>query len=290
MRHSLSSFLNKGWLVLAVLGLTGICADAGFSAPVSGSERDPVTLKVVVVNPSADKVQQIPIRMDLPQEITPKDILENGGLQLEYDEDKSVHYMFKDSVELAPKETKVFEVVVRDIWFVQDGELDKLGSYTQLILGKLEKTEFFKAGKELADGITARLEEIRATQGDETLSRKTRIGAYRLHLQKIAQVKEDLAKMEKLLTFTGGPPVPEMLEESKLKSDAPSTKTTWIVIFMIMIFLGLLGGLFFFTWHSRIRQAQEFANVKELSFPEGSSPTEGNGASHPSDASKGKAA
>ena len=44
-----------------------------------------------------------------------------------------------------------------------------------------------------------------------------------------------------------------MLKESPLKSDAPSTTTTWLVIFLIMIFMGLLAGQFFFTWQRRVK-------------------------------------
>jgi hypothetical protein len=94
-------------------------------------------------------------------------------------------------------------------------------------------------------------------QGDETISRKQRIGSYRTHLQTLQAVKEDLARMEKLLTFSGGPPVPEMLEESPLKADAPSTTTTWLVIFLIITFMGLLAGQFFFTWQRRVKMTPE---------------------------------
>ena len=90
-------------------------------------------------------------------------------------------------------------------------------------------------------------------QSDETISRRQRIGGYRKNLLVMDAIKEDLARMEKLLSFTGGPPIPEMLEESPLKSDAPSTTTTWLVIFLIVIFMGLLAGQFFFTWQRRLK-------------------------------------
>jgi hypothetical protein len=73
----------------------------------------------------------------------------------------------------------------------------------------------------------------------------------------LAAVKDDLTRLEKLLSFTGGPPVPSMLEESPLKSDAPSTTTTWLVIFLIVIFMGLLAGQFFFTGQRRLKPGGE---------------------------------
>ena len=73
--------------------------------------------------------------------------------------------------------------------------------------------------------------------------------------------------MEKLLAFAGGPPVPEMMKESPLKSDAPPTTTTWLVIFLIMIFMGLLAGQFFFTWQRRVKTDAEFAGGAHDAFP-----------------------
>ncbi len=83
----------------------------------------------------------------------------------------------------------------------------------------------------------------------------------------LEQIKEDLAKMEKLLTFQGGPPVPEMLQESKVKSDAPSTKTTWLIIMSIVVFLSLLGAQFFFTWHRRAASEKAFAEKQKQKLP-----------------------
>jgi hypothetical protein len=71
--------------------------------------------------------------------------------------------------------------------------------------------------------------------------------------------------MEKLLTFVGGPPVPELLEESPLKSDAPSTTTTWLIICLIIVFIGLLGGQFFFTWNRRARLTKEVPVLRSAS-------------------------
>ena len=183
-------------------------------------EREPVTMSVVAVNPSADRTQVVPVKIELPQEITPKDILDSGELQLEYDEDRQAYYVYKESVALAPRETRVFEVSVRDVWFIPKNELNALRDYTSLVMERLQKTSYAATAKALADNILKRLNAIDATQNDDSLSRKSRIGAYRHHLQAIAAIKEDLARMEKLLTFVGGPPVPEMLEESPLKSDA----------------------------------------------------------------------
>lgn len=239
-------------------------------------EREPVTLSVVAINPSDKESKVTTVKIELPTEITPKEVLDKGELEVEFNEEKGSYYLYKESVALAPKETRVFEVRVKDVWFVPQDQLDSLKSYTKMLMVRLEKSDYAATAKPLSESILKRLDEIGSVQDDESLSRKSRIGAYRRHLEMIVTIKEDLARMEKLLSFTGGVPVPEMMQESALKSDAPSTTTTWMVIFLVLTFVGLLAGLFFFTWHRRGQVANELAMVRKAAFPGGTpSPTNG---------------
>ena len=112
--------------------------------------------------------------------------------------------------------------------------------------------------KDLDDTVYKRLDEIISSQSDESVSRNKHIGIYRANLKVIDEIKEDIERLEKLLTFAGGPPVPEMLENSELKLDAPSTTTTWMIIFIIIIFIGILGVVFFFTWRRQQYSTESF--------------------------------
>ena len=253
--------------VTAVVLSTGVQLGMGVRAWAEPTEREPLTLRVVAVNPSADKGRTIPVRIDLPQEVTPSDILEHGELEVDFDTDRSLYYVHKDDVALAPKQTRVFEVLVRDVWFIPDPTLESLKNHTQLLLRRLEKSEYYESAKQLADSITTRLTDIQKMEVDETIGRKQRIGNFRRNLQTLESIKEDLARIEKLLSFAGGPPVPELMKESPLKSDAPSTTTTWMVIFLIMIFMGLLAGQFFFTWQRRVKTDTQFAGGVHEAFP-----------------------
>ena len=243
------------WGVTGALLLAATASSGSAQAVVA--EREPVVVSIVAVNPSSEKIQVVQIRIDLPAEVTPKDVLDRGGLKLEYDDKRSIYYVYKKSVELQPKQTRIFRVTIRDLWFIKQGELDDLRGYLNILLEKLEGTTYFATAKGIATTSFGRLDDIEVVQADDALSRKARIGSFRVHKQMIVSIKEDMARMEKLLTFTGGPPVPAMLEESPLKSDAPSQTTTWLVISLIMIFIMLLGGQFFFTWHSRTKVTHE---------------------------------
>ena len=252
-------------------------------------ERVPITFRVVAVNPSQTKTYKVPVKFYLPQEVTPRDILDAGGLEFEYDEQKASYFVYKDGVGLAPRETKVFDVIVRDVWAVPEPELASLKEYTSLVLSRLEKSPYYDAAKPIADSIFQRLTFIAKTQVDESLGRKQYIGVYRINLKTIGKIKEDLVKMEKLLSFTGGPPVPQMLQESRLKSDAPTTKTTWLLVLMIVVFLGLFGGLFFFPWNRRVKDMKDFSSISQVAFPQDEQPAAPEPPADPSD-SHGKAA
>ncbi len=255
------SFYSFGLLLLGVI--TALPLNA-FSQAV---EREPVTISVVAANPSKEKTQTIPVKIDLPQEVKPEDILEKGELEVQYDDARSTYFLFNKEVTLKPLETRVFNVIVRNVWMIPEAKIAELRSYTNLLLDRLKKSEYFESAKKLADGIFVKLDGVIAKQKDETLGQKQRIGAYRVNLQILEQVKEDLAKMEKILTFQGGPPVPDMLQQSKVKSDAPSTKTTWLIIFCIIVFIALLGTQFFFTWHRRAASEKSFSDKQKQNLP-----------------------
>ena len=139
-------------------------------------------------------------------------------------------------------------------------------------VGGLEKTDYYERIKEIADTIYPRLDEITTSQADDTVSREQHIGSYRQNLMTIEEIKEDLAKMEKILATAGGPLAPEMLAKTKLKAEAPSKTMTWIIIFIVIIFVGLLAAVLFFTWHRQARLTKEaLLEAKKSAFPESES-------------------
>ncbi|MBI4314224.1 MAG: hypothetical protein HY594_05365 [Candidatus Omnitrophica bacterium] len=276
----------KPWVLLAIAaGLLW----SGDPSAYAAEEAAPITFRVVAVNPSATKTQRAPIKYYLPQEIGPKDILDAGGLEMDYDDQKGSHYVH-GAPELKPRETRVFEVIVNDVWTISKNQLSKLRDHTNMLLGRLEKTTYQDTANALASSIFERLDKILSTQEDETLGRKEHIAAFRYNGQSLEAVKEDIAKLEKLMTFTGGPPIPEMLEESRLKSDAPSTKTTWMLIILIVIFIGFIGGLFFITWQKRMQSGQEISSISQITYPPQEQPPLPGSGTPSSDQKKGKVA
>ena len=242
----------------------------GVDTPIVSTSLLPgsVRFRLIAVNPSKTKKQVVQVKNYLPEEVKPKDIIDLGALELEYDAEKSIYYVYKANVELSPSEIHIFEVEVNDVWIVPGARLDDLKKRSDFILTRLEKTEYYAKAKEIADSIYARLKDIGVSQADENVSRAQHIGIYRQNLLTLEEVKEDIAKMEKILATAGGPLAPEMLSKSKIKSESPSKTITWIVIFTIIIFVGLLAGVLFFTWHRQTRLTrEELLAAKKSAFP-----------------------
>jgi hypothetical protein len=229
-----------------------------------------VKFRIAIANPSKDRSQKVPVKIYLPMEVKPKDIMDLGGLNLEYDQEKAIYYIYSNDIELNPLESRLFEVEVEDIWFVPGEDMDSLRKQAEVSVERLKETDYYQAAGMIATGIYERLDNIAKTQADDTLSREQHIGLYRTNLQVMEKINEDIAKIEKLLVAAGVPPEPTMLKNVKIKGETPSTKVTWVIIFIILIFIALLAAVFFFTWNSQVRFSENILkDAKKEAFPEG---------------------
>ncbi|MFC1807952.1 hypothetical protein ACFL0T_06260, partial [Candidatus Omnitrophota bacterium] len=242
----------------------------GMDIPVVSTDMQSgsVIFRVIAVNPSKFRTQNVQVKKYLPQETSPEDIVDSGGLAIEYDVEKSLYFAFMPKLELAPQEVRTFEIEINDIWILPDPKLADLEGQTDAILRELEDTSYYLEAKLIADTIYPRVNEVRTSQFDESVSRQRHIGVYRQNLIVVDEIKEDIEKLEKILATAGAPPQPSMLETPDIKADSPSMAMTWIVIFIIVIFLGLLAMVLFFTWHKQASVASEaILESKKEAFP-----------------------
>ena len=216
------------------------------------TERDTITLKVTIKNPSAE-IKKIPVRIPLPVEITPKDIVNKGILDIEYDDEASRYVAYKNEFILRPRQMQNLEIEVEDIWYIPKSRLDAFKKQTDLLVNQLQDTEYIESGQKLSKTIYENLNIIIISQDDDTLGTKEHIGVYRTNLKLIEQIKEDIEQLERQVTLANIK-TPEIIPEPEAKPE-PTKAVIWIIVF-IMLFIATLGGVFFFTWHARTRSSE----------------------------------
>src|SRR3989338_3404287 len=112
-----------------------------------------IKMRVVVVNPSKTKAQMQTVKTFFPKEITLKDVKDPAGLDIDYDEGQGLLFAYKENVELAPSETKTFEIVMEDVWNVPEDQLLLHREKTDRIMKRLKDTAYFNQAELLAKTI-----------------------------------------------------------------------------------------------------------------------------------------
>ena len=217
-----------------------------FCLLLSEAEAKSIVMKVLVVNPSKERAQTVPIKSYLPQEIKSEDVLDKGDFKLDYDVERGLYYISKD-VELQPAESVVYEIELRDVWAFPEEELNSLKKQAEELTEKLKETAYFEEAKLLKERIGRRIEEIlRKQEGAEAIDvlPQRHIAVYRENVETLKFIKTDLSTLEKLVIRSGITPG----AKGQL-----SVKSTWGIILAIVLFLGILSLFFFIVWH---RQAK----------------------------------
>ncbi|MFA5099641.1 MAG: hypothetical protein WC547_02015 [Candidatus Omnitrophota bacterium] len=227
-----------------------------------------VKFRIMVVNPSKTKVQKVQVKKYLPEEVKLKDIMDAGGLDLEYDSEKGIYYAYKNDLELQTGESRVFDVEVEDIWIIPDSTFVEVRKQVESAATRLKNTDFAARAEELAQTVPGLIEEMQKGQLDEGISREQHIGLYRNNLQTLKKIQDELARMDRTIRQSSGPETPDMFEKSKLKVNMPAKTTTWLIIIVIIVFLGLLAGIFFFGWLAQMKSSQGVMDAqRKEAFP-----------------------
>lgn len=225
-------------------------------------------LTIKISNPSDKNKEITQIKYYLPKEVTPRYVLDCGGLDMGYDFTKERFYAYKENVVLEPLGFKEFVIKIKDIWRVADVEIDAVGSHAKNLMTLLAGTESASQGKVLADKIESGLNEISAANNKD-VSTEEHIALYRRSAGLMGDAKKNLAQLEKLITQSGasvgvtvamaefqkggGPQSRRMrgyegidyIAKSIFKGKAPDVATTWKIIWSILGFLAVISGIFF---------------------------------------------
>ncbi len=282
---------NVGMLENLVLDVGGIVEErvqvpTTLAVPVASSQltgdshsANSIELKVKVTNPSKTEKMSAPVKFLLPVEVSPKYILDRGGLDMSYDFDKRTFCLFQDSVELVPAEVREFVVKIQDMWRIANVEIDALRSHTHNILVLLEGGEHYARAKQVSEKINVNLDLILNSQ-DAKVTAVEHIAYYRENTLLLQAAKREIADLERLVSQRGTSPGVtvkwpdekgggkeparkrgyeglDAIARSIFKGKALTIATTWKIICGIIAFLGFLSFIIL-SHFTRRRRVMEF--------------------------------
>ena len=224
------------WFLIILICLLLVWSTQGFA--------DKIAIKILGVNPSRTNSQKVTLKARLPYEAKPGDILDIGDFELDYDVTDNLYYVYK-VVELDPGQSASGEIIIKDVWFIKQTEIEPLLIHAQELVDKLQKSPYYDTAVSLNKEIKDTQADIFRTQAAApTTMPHMRIGVYRKNIEQLDSIKQKIAFMEKKLfehraTLGSG---------SYFKL---STEKSWAIILGVVLSLGLISLIFFIIWHKQ---------------------------------------
>ncbi len=197
-----------------------------------------VVFRLMVVNPSQDEPQMASVKSYLPKEVKAEDIINKGDLQAVYDAQQGAYFVYGEA-ELKPAEVWEQQVELRDIWFIPDAEIESLRSEIAKYIEMSKGIEFAERVTFLCNSVEEKLAQVQRTQKIEPTDPELHIAGYRENLKTLESVRAQLLDVRALLA----------------QARPFSMGAVWGMILAIVLFLGILGGTFYFVWFRQVRSA-----------------------------------
>ena len=211
-----------------------------------------IVIRAVVVNPSPSQKRTVPFKSYLPREIKPENVVDKSDLDIAFDPKEGSYYVFKDYT-LEPKQVVNIEVELEDVWKIPQADITSLRQEAGKLTKVLANTDYYERANYLKNSMESKLDQIEHTQSVVNPNPGVYISDYRDDIKLLESIKTDLASAKTLVT--------------EAKSIAPMI--TWKLIVAIVVFLGVLGLVFFVIWHRQIKSlakiSQDYEGASETS-------------------------
>lgn len=145
-------------------------------------------INILAVN-GTDQEKEKEIKYYLPKELAKDDVLNTDELSLSYDVKKGAHYVF-GNILLKPKQTRTFKILIRDVWQIDNDEIENIKEQMGRSLKRLEGSQYYDVGIVKQDGLLKRLDFVVKEQerfGDDI---ETRIDRYRVYQDEVDDIRE----------------------------------------------------------------------------------------------------
>lgn len=157
-----------------------------------------VDLNIMITNPM-DTSQKVPLKVYLPKEVKMEHIIDNAGLDIQYDVQLDTLYA-RGEFQLDPRESLKKTIKMRDIWQIAEEDLNLMKIQAENLLKQLEKTQFSAQAVLLKNDLDARIDKIIRTQAENIASPQDKIMTYRENKESLSAAQKDLDELKSLVT------------------------------------------------------------------------------------------
>lgn len=161
---------------------------------LSGPSFSDVVINVLAVNGSGKPIQK-DIEFSLPGEITPEDIVDSAGLQIDYNVNDA-GYFLHGNVSLNPKESKSLKVKVRDVWAISDTKANEIRAAIEQGFKEMGAERSAENGEFLRQRLLNKLEYVLAEQNQSFESIEARIDTYRNHVATVDDILDKTTSID----------------------------------------------------------------------------------------------
>ncbi len=202
-----------------------------------------VVMRITMKNVSATE-RRDPLTRDLPAEIKANDVLDSAGLDVRTDMKPGICCIYSPSVVLAPNETKVFDIKIRDKWNVNFPRFQYLRTAATNVLTRATVKSKFKSIEDMLQGLITELDTLEKETAPAELNDKY-VAFFRRQASKLDVIEQKISRVESALK----PFEPKV----GFNAPPPNPKTTWMIIWIILGFLAFLSLVFFFRWYGKTK-------------------------------------
>jgi hypothetical protein len=241
---------------------------------------------VITATNSAKETKTLTVRAALPADVTADGVIDKLDFNLLYDNSISRFNLEKED-EFQGGETKKYEIILRDIWYIPQTDLDLYKTQTDKLLEHFKGTTYEKYASNISNFVFETLAAITTRQEESSGSSvEDRIRTFVLNTQKVEIVKGKLKELQNLLLEIPLKTNPTVMDEFKRAMKEfqktigkvlsmgfqPNLSTTWWIILGIIAFLFLISTTFYVNWIMRLNEskwgkkaAQPKKQAKEIS-------------------------
>ncbi len=178
-----------------------------------------VVLKIDVENSSTEMSQTIPLKYVLAKEVTAKDVVDSNGLQVGFDFESGLYYVFDNAVELEAGEKKTFEVILKNNWVIDQRDLFSLKIHVDSMLKVMKGLKAFSAIRAKCEDVVKDIDKLLKHDVMKNFDQEY-VMTFREGQQQVTEIRKEVVYIEDFMKRSGIEPKITVVDKQKICGEA----------------------------------------------------------------------